>query len=131
MFNGGAGFAALKRKDYQHAQTYLRAAVNDDPSGLQNVYPLELAYLRATPPNNVEGLFFLARAVVLTEHSKSAWDQLQNFGIRMYRNYHGSTEGWDTVVNIAKANGVPPEGFVITRSKFSHPVAIESHSEQK
>lgn len=125
VFNGGAGFAALQRKEFDHAQSYLRAAVNGDPSDLQNVYPLAIAYLQATPPNSVEGLFFLARAIVLTEHNKTPRDQLQKYAIRVYRNYHGVLEGWDRVLSTAKKNGVPPADFTITKSNWSHPVAID------
>ena len=69
IFNGGAGVAALRNKDYARAQSYLRAAVNDDPNQVQNVYPLALAYLQSTPPNNVDGLFFLARVISLAQYT--------------------------------------------------------------
>ena len=125
LFNGGAGFAALRNKDYGVAQSYLRAAVNDAPSDLENVYPLALAYLQSTPPNSVEGLFFLARAIILTEHVPSSQAQLRVYAIRVYRNYHGSKEGWDSLLRTAKKNGVPPAGFTVAKNPFSHPIAIE------
>ena len=37
-------------KDYAAAQKYLRPAVEADPKNVENVYPLALAYLSATPP---------------------------------------------------------------------------------
>jgi hypothetical protein len=114
-FNGEAGFAALQNKHYDRAQPYLRAAVNEDPSNLKNVYRLAIAYLQATPPQNVEGLFFLARAETLAQHNSSAQNLIQNYAIRVYRNYHGSKDGWETILHTAKKNGTPPAGFTITK----------------
>src|SRR5207237_4901226 len=53
IFNGGYGLAALQSKDYQKAQTYLKAAVDAEPNDLQNVYPLAMAYLTANPPDSL------------------------------------------------------------------------------
>jgi len=69
IFNGTAGIAALQNKDYPTAQSDLRAAVQGDPNELRNVYPLALADLTGTPPNPVDGLFFIARAANLAAGS--------------------------------------------------------------
>jgi len=65
IFNGTSGMAALQAKNYPQAQQRLRAAVEADPNDLRNVYPLALADLTGTPPNSVEGLYFIARAADL------------------------------------------------------------------
>jgi tetratricopeptide (TPR) repeat protein len=65
IFNGTSGMAALQAKNYPQAQQRLRAAVQADPNDLRNVYPLALADLTGTPPNSVEGLYFIARAADL------------------------------------------------------------------
>src|SRR6202030_3294517 len=65
LLNSVAGFSALQMKDYAGAQKYLRPAVEADPNNVENVYPLALAYLTATPPDDVNGLFFIARAANL------------------------------------------------------------------
>ena len=51
--NSVAGFSALQLKDYASAQKYLRPAVEADPNNVENVYPLALSYLTATPLDNV------------------------------------------------------------------------------
>ncbi|PYV49329.1 MAG: hypothetical protein DMG92_11295, partial [Acidobacteria bacterium] len=93
IFNGGAGFAALQNKDYAHAQQYLRVAVDADPNDLQNVYPLAMAYLTANPPDSLNGLFYIARAASLAP-AGPAQNQIQSYGQKVYKNYHGSDEGW-------------------------------------
>src|SRR5581483_9932281 len=62
IFNGVDGMNALQNKNYPVAQQHLRAAVEGEPNDLRNVYPLALAYLTGTPPDSVNGLFFIARA---------------------------------------------------------------------
>src|ERR1041385_2090311 len=91
IFNGGCGFAGLQNKDYQHAQTYLRAAVDAEPNDLQNVYPLAMSYLTATPPDSLNGLFYIARAASLA--NGAAKTQIGGYGQKVYKNYHGSEEG--------------------------------------
>jgi hypothetical protein len=113
IFNGGAGFAGLQNKDYQHAQVYLRAAVEAEPGDLQNVYPLAMSYLTATPPDSLNGLFFIARAASLATGASQT--QIQAYGAKVYKNYHGSDEGWNGVLFTAKSNPTPPAGFAITK----------------
>ncbi len=113
IFNGGAGFAALQNKDYENAQKYLKAAVEADPNDIQNVYPLAMAYLTPKPPDSINGLFFIARAVNLAGPTGVA--PIQTYGQKVYKNYHGSDDGWTDVVTLAKANKLPPVGFTITK----------------
>ena len=113
IFNGGAGFAALQNKDYPHAQQYLLAAVTGEPNDIQNVYPLAMAYLTPKPPDTVNGLFFIARAVNLAGPQGQA--QIDGYGQKVYKNYHGSADGWTDVVATAKANPLPPAGFTIAQ----------------
>ena len=70
LLNSVAGFSALQMKDYAAAQKYLRPAVEADPNNVENVYPLALSYLTATPSDDVNGLFFIARAANLVTDPK-------------------------------------------------------------
>jgi len=36
--------------------------------------------------------------------------------LKKYRAYHGSDEGWDSVLNTARQNSKPPAGFTISKS---------------
>jgi tetratricopeptide (TPR) repeat protein len=115
IFEGGAGFAALQNKDYAAAQTHLKNAVEANPNDLQNVYPLCTAYLQATPADNVNGLYCLARSVSLAPANSPAQTQIQKYYLSVYKNYHGSNEGADQVLATAKASPNPPDGFTITK----------------
>jgi hypothetical protein len=101
IFNGGAGFAALQNKDFPHAQTYLQAAVEAEPNDLQNVYPLAMSYLTPNPPESEKGLCYIARAANLAQGPSQA--QIQSYGQKVYKNYHGSDEGWNAVLFATKS----------------------------
>jgi tetratricopeptide (TPR) repeat protein len=111
IFNGGCGFAALQNKDYQHAQEYLRAAVEQEPNDLQNVYPLCTAYLSSTPPDTLNGIYCLGRAVALAPAGSPAQQQIQKYFQSVYKNYHGSDEGEDQVLAAGKTNPNWPTGY--------------------
>jgi hypothetical protein len=113
VLNGIAGFSALQLKDYPTAQKYLRAGVEADPNNLENVYPLALAYLSNTPPDNLNGLFFIARAAHLAK-DPAGKDQITKFGLSKYKKYHGSDQGWNELVASAANTPLPPQGFTIT-----------------
>jgi tetratricopeptide (TPR) repeat protein len=114
IFNGTSGMAALQAKNFPQAQQRLRAAVEADPNDLRNVYPLALADLTGTPPNPVEGLFFIARAANLAAGS-AGQAQIESYGKNQYTKYHGSDQGWTDVLAAAKANPLPPAGFTIAQ----------------
>ncbi len=114
LLNSVAGFSALQLKDYAAAQKYLRPAVEADPNNVENVYPLALAYLTATPPDDVNGLFFIARAANLVSDPKGK-DSIVKFGRSRYAKFHGSDQGWDDLLAQTKTTPVPPPGFAITQ----------------
>lgn len=137
IFNGAVGLNALQNKDYKSAEEHLRAAVNQNPNNLTDVYPLALAYYSAgnppkpaTPPPpppdannppppdpaivdaNVQGLFFIARAVNLSAGTPGQ-PQIADFGKKWFAKFHGSDQGWDDLVSNAKTQTLPPAGFTI------------------
>jgi tetratricopeptide (TPR) repeat protein len=136
IFNGAVGLAALQNKDYKSAEEHLRAAVNQNPNNLTDVYPLALAYYSAgnppkpsTPPPppadannppppdpavvdaNVQGLFFIARAANLASGQGKA--SINDFGQKWYAKFHGSPQGWDQLVATTATETLPPAGFTI------------------
>jgi tetratricopeptide (TPR) repeat protein len=114
LLNSVAGFSALQLKDYASAQKYLRPAVEADPNNVENVYPLALAYLTATPSDDVNGLFFIARAANLVSDPKGK-DSIVKFGHNRYAKYHGSEQGWDDLLAQTKTTPLPPAGFTIAQ----------------
>ena len=68
IFNNAAGMSAYSAKDYAKAEQSLRVAVEGDPTNLTEVYYLALADLApGAAEKDVEGLFFIARAVNLAQ----------------------------------------------------------------
>jgi tetratricopeptide (TPR) repeat protein len=114
LLNSVAGFSALQLKDYVSAQKYLRPAVEADPNNVENVYPLALSYLTATPPDDVNGLFFIARAANLVS-DPAGKASIIKFGHSRYVKYHGSEQGWDDLIAQTKTTPLPPAGFTITQ----------------
>jgi hypothetical protein len=112
IFDGVAGLAALQSKNFADAQKYLAEAVKIDPTNLSNVYPLALAYLQATPPDQVKGIWCLARAVNLSAGT-AAQASINKYGRSAYIKYHGNDQGWQEVVQTAASNPEPPADFKI------------------
>jgi tetratricopeptide (TPR) repeat protein len=112
LLNSAAGFASLQMKDYPTAVKYLRAAVENNPKATYaDVYPLAVAYLEQKPPDP-QGLFFVARAVDLAQGSP-AQAQIAKYGQAKYTRFHGSSEGWDQLLQQAAASPMPPAGFQV------------------
>jgi tetratricopeptide (TPR) repeat protein len=107
-----AGFSALQLKDNATAEKDLRAAVEADPNNAENVYPLALASLTATPEDDVNGLFFIARAANLVK-DPAGKAQITKFGRSKYVKYHGSDEGWNDLLTLTATTTLPPAGFTI------------------
>src|SRR6266566_7176020 len=126
IFNGVAGIAALQSKNFPQAEERLRAAVQGEPNDLRNVYPLALAYLTATPPDPVNGLFFMARAANLAAGSPGQ-AQILAYGKSQYTKFHGSDQGWTDLLALAKTNPMPPQGFTI--SQYVPPTPAEQAAE--
>ena len=114
VLNNVAGFSALQLKDFPSAQKYLRAAVEADPNNVENVYPLALAYLTGTPEDDVNGLFFIARAANLVA-DPGGKAQITKFGHSKYVKFHGSEDGWTQLLATTATTPLPPAGFDITR----------------
>jgi tetratricopeptide (TPR) repeat protein len=114
IFNNAAGMAAYSAKDYVKAERFLRAAVEGDPTNLTEVYYLALADLSPGPAeNDLEGLFFIARAASL--QTGAGKDQIVKFGKSKYVKYHGSEEGWTNLLAQTATTTLPPAGFTITK----------------
>ena len=112
LLDSVAGFAALQLKDNATAEKDLRDAVEADPNNVENVYPLALASLTATPEDDVNGLFFIARAINLVK-DPAGKAQITKFGHAKYVKYHGSEEGWNELLAMTATTPLPPPGFTI------------------
>jgi tetratricopeptide (TPR) repeat protein len=111
VFHHLAGLAAIEQHDYQTAREHYVSLVESEPNNLGFVYPLALAYLNSSPPDNSKGLFYLARAAAL--FPAAGRKQIEDYGRAQYEKYHGSAQGWPEVLRMAKANPQLPLGFTV------------------
>jgi hypothetical protein len=111
IFNAAQGVAAYTNKDYTTAAKDLRVAVDANPNDFSLVYPLALAYLQSTPPDNINGIWYAARAasVAPPQYTQS----IEKYAKSQYAKYHGGEDGWPDVLAQAKANPTQPAGFTI------------------
>ncbi len=114
LLSSVAGFSALQLKDFAAAQKYLRAAVEADPANVENVYPLALAYLTGTPEDDVNGLFFIARAANLIADATAKAGVIK-FGHSRYVKYHGAEDGWNELLTLTATANLPPADFAIAK----------------
>ena len=112
LLNSVAGFSALQLKDNATAQKYLRAAIEADTNNVENVYPYALSCLTTTPEDDVNGLFFIARAINLVKDPNGK-AQITKFGHSKYVKYHGSEDGWNDLLAQTATTPLPPAGFTI------------------
>ena len=98
----GRGFAALQAKDFATAQKDLEEAVSwEAQPTIADVYPLATADLEAKPMNPA-GFWFIVKAAMLAQGGTQ--QQILDYGKKKYTRYHGSDQGWDDIVNQAKAS---------------------------
>jgi len=125
IFNGSAGMAAYQNKDNAKAQQYLRAAVEGDPTDVNNIYPLALSYLTAGPPEKtVDGLFFIARAANLIADPKGKADVIK-FGKSRYVKYHGSEDGWNDLLTATATTTLPTPEITGKITQYIPPTPAE------
>ncbi|MGA7751747.1 MAG: hypothetical protein WCB05_02920 [Candidatus Sulfotelmatobacter sp.] len=113
-FDAGIGWGALQEKNYPKAAGGLKDAEEanapDSQKDLSLVYPLALSYLSQTPPDYQNGIWFAARAAAIAPAASQA--NLEKYARSQYVKYHQGDDGWDTVLNAAKAGGpqvpIPP-----------------------
>ena len=113
IFDGAIGFAALQAKDYATAQKDFQEAVSwESQPNIADIYPLATADLEAKPMNP-EGFWYIVKAANLAQGPGQ--QQILDYGKKKYVRYHGSDQGWDDIVNQAKASSslTPPAGFTV------------------
>lgn len=113
-FEAGIGWGALQGNDKAKAAQHLKNAVEANPPDSQKdltlLYPLALAYLGQTPPDYQNGIWYAARAAAVAPGANQA--AIEKYARQQYVKYHQGDDGWDTVINAAKAGGpqvpIPP-----------------------
>jgi tetratricopeptide (TPR) repeat protein len=122
IFLGSIGHAALVSKDYKTAQESLKEVVAADPDNFGNVFLLAMAYMEPTSPVP-DGIFWFARAIGLAPPQLPATklETYKRAGHDIYVSYHGSEEGWDQLLAMAKTARTIPAGYAVTPTPLKLP----------
>jgi len=116
--------ACLLNKDEAGAFRESDMALRMKPADPRPNYLYALAMLRSQSPDYEVGIFYLARASSLSPGN----DALKKSVEDLYRVYHGSGKGLDTLLKAAAANASPPANFKIepqhTKNHYATKVAV-------
>jgi len=124
IFNRACGLAALNNKDYPKAITCLHAAVEAAPNDVNVIYPLSQAYLKQTPPDYLNGLWFTARSAGLAP-TPQGQQQIEKYGLSQYKKYHGSDQGWTDLLAQAKSTPFPPPDLAQKYTQYVPPTPAQ------
>lgn len=115
------GWIALTRKDNAKAETELTKALKMNPNDGYVSHWLASSILaqkenQADPNKQLLAIFCYARAANYT--GPGALDPAgqkadQTFAAKAYATYHGSNEGFDKLVAVAKTNALPPADYKV------------------
>ncbi len=109
IFQRAIGFVEWHRKNYAAAIAPLTQATRLNSKDPSSYYWLGLSQLYQQPADFLGGIFSLARASALAPNVSL----ITNYFQKAYTNYHGSTQGMQDVLNLAKTNTQPPANFNI------------------
>jgi hypothetical protein len=85
--NGTAAQAAMVSKDYPDAIKYYKAVLAINPDEAITEYRLGQAYLASTPPQQLDGFWYIARAVTSKAATQQQSTQLKTYLRKLIVNY--------------------------------------------
>lgn len=124
----------VQRKDHPKAETELTKYLQMDPTQASTSLSLGeqlLAQNQDHPEKIPPGLYQFARAASYDGQNSlpaPARKQAQDYLTKTYTTYHGSTEGLDKLLAMAKNNPFPPAGFSI---ESAQQIAIKKAADQE
>jgi tetratricopeptide (TPR) repeat protein len=113
------GFIYFQKKDWPRAEAELIKALKLDPTQAQTSYMLANALFsqrQQKPEKQPPSIFEFARAAVYDGPNAlpaQLRGQINTSVTKTYTAYHGSNDGLDKLMALAKANALPPDGFTI------------------
>jgi hypothetical protein len=91
FFNGTAGNAAMAAKDYAGAIESYRVVLGMTPDDLTTNYSLGKAYTAINPPQQIEALWYFARAASSKSANEQQAKQVKTYLRKLLANYQGNT----------------------------------------
>jgi hypothetical protein len=127
-------WVAFTRKDYPKAETELTKVVKEDNTQAQYSYWLgsTLMAVRATEPQKIPaGIYHIARAATYDGQNAlpaTSRQQALTSVTSIYTQYHGSADGLQPILTMAKNNAFPPADFKI---KSVSEIAMEKFKDEE
>ena len=118
----------VQRKDHPKAETELTKYLHLDPTQASSSLPLggELLAQHQDHPDKIPlGLYQFAHAAAYDGQNslpEAARKQALDYLTKTYTTYHGSKDGLDKLLTLAKNSPFPPEGF---RIESTHDIAVK------
>jgi len=103
IYKSAIGITDFQSGDYAGVVAALRPVVDANPTDFSVVYPLALAYLKETPPDSQNGIWFAARAAAVAP--AQAAPGIEKYARSQYVKFHSADDGWADLLAAAKANG--------------------------
>src|SRR5581483_489256 len=113
------GFVYFQKKDWPRAETELTKALKLDPTQAQSSYMLANALFsqrQQDPAKQPPSIFEFARAAVYDGPNAlpaQLRGQINTSVTKTYKAYHGSDQGLNELLALAKTNALPPDGWTI------------------
>jgi tetratricopeptide (TPR) repeat protein len=115
------GWIAMQRKSWDAAEGELQKSLALDPNNAEVDYFMGTVIASEKNPQKMPtAYFYFARAATIdgTEALPAAGrQQVLDYVKRAYKGYHGSDEGFDNLLAVAKAQATPPIGQRIQTAK--------------
>jgi hypothetical protein len=129
------GWTYLVRKDNVKAEAELTKALQMDPTQAATSQMLASAILaqnKTNPEKQPLAIYQYARAAAYSGTGSldaNTRKQLQAFVTKAYNQYHGSNEGLDQLLEMAKNNAMPPADFKIASTADIEAAKIKAQQE--
>jgi hypothetical protein len=91
FFNGTAANAAMAAKDYPGAIESYKVVLSITPDDLTSNYSLGKAYMAMTPPQQLDALWYFARAATSKNANEQQSKQVKTYLHKLVANYQGGT----------------------------------------
>ena len=111
------GFIAMQRKNWEPAEAEFQKVLMMNPNDAQVDYWMGTVIASEKKLDKLPAaMFYFARAATIqgpTALAPDAQKTAMTYVQKQYKNFHGTDEGFNDLVAVAKANPMPPAGFTI------------------
>ena len=118
-FNGAAAQASMVSKDYASAVKYYRGVLELNPDDAVTDYSLGRAYLGMTPPQSLDGFWYVARAITSKSATQQQVTQLKTYLRKLIVNYQQAAcdnlidAEFNELLQLAGSSADRPESYKI------------------